>query len=229
MPAHAACFRRVPLFAELTEPELEELAAGSHPRHFRSGEVVFRAGEAPGYLYVVSSGLVKVVRTSADGREQVVRLLGPGDFYGELALFHPQPLPATAVALAEAEICLLSRPHVEALLRCNPAASLKMLRALSARVGELEALVEQLAVHPVEERVAALLVKLATAGGPIADGVVVKLPLKQEELARVVGTTQETLSRRLHVLEDEGIIRLEGRRLVRLLDAARLIERAGRI
>lgn len=217
----------MPLFAELTESELAELASGAHPRRVAAGQTVFRAGESPGHLYVVASGLVKVVRTSAEGREQVVRLLGPGDFYGESALFAPQPLPATAVAMGEAVVCLLGRSHVAGVLQRNPSATLKMLRALSARVDELESLVEQLAVHPVEERVAALLLKLARAAGPVADGTAVTLPLKQEELARVVGTTQETWSRRLHAMEDDGIVSLEGRRTVRVLDVRRLTERAG--
>ena len=221
-----ACFRLVPLFAGLSDDDLDQLAAGAQTRSFARGEVVFEAGRDPGRLFVVARGLVKVTRISAAGREQVVRLLGPGDFYGELSLFRPLPLASTGVALESAQVCMLSRDAVEALLHRSPRASLQMLSALSARIVELESLAEQLAVHPVEGRVAALLLKLAHARGAAQDGAVVEMPLTQEETAKLVGTTQETLSRKLHAMEDAGLIRLEGRRSVRLLRIEELARRA---
>ncbi|MBE3577900.1 MAG: Crp/Fnr family transcriptional regulator [Limnochordales bacterium] len=209
---------------------MQFLATGAQTRQFSKGEVVFQAGQDPGLLFVVARGLVKVTRISASGREQVVRLLGPGDFYGELSLFLPQALAATGVALQDARVCLLARSHVRELLHRSPEASLKMLSALALRIMELETLAEQLAVHPVENRVAALLLKLAAARGdvaaPVPQGTVVELPLTQEEIAKLLGTSQETLSRKLHSLEDAGLIRLQGRRCVRLLDVNRLADRA---
>lgn len=226
----AGCFRLVPLFSHLSNEEMQFLATGAQTRYFSKGEVVFQAGQDPGLLFVVARGLVKVTRISASGREQVVRLLGPGDFYGELSLFLPQTLAATGIALQDARVCLLGRSHVRELLHRSPEASFKMLSALALRIMELETLAEQLAVHPVENRVAALLLKLAVAHGdvaaPVPQGTVVELPLTQEEMAKLLGTSQETLSRKLHALEDAGLIRLEGRRSVRLLDVNGLAERA---
>lgn len=231
----AGCFRLVPLFSHLSDEEMQFLATGAQTRHFSKGEVVFQAGQDPGLLFVVARGLVKVTRISASGREQVVRLLGPGDFYGELSLFLPQTLAATGMALQDARVCLLGRSHVRELLHRSPEASFKMLSALALRIMELETLAEQLAVHPVENRVAALLLKLAVARGDVGDvaapvshgtGTAVDLPLTQEEMAKLLGTSQETLSRKLHALEDAGLIRLEGRRSVRLLDVNGLAERA---
>lgn len=224
--AEAHCFRRVPVFSGLSDDDLAILADGAESRAFRRGQVVFAAGRDPGRLFVVAAGLVKVTRVSAAGREQVVRLLGPGDFYGELALFRPRPLAATGVALGPARVCMLGREHVERLLRRSPEAGVQMLAALSARIAELEALAEQLGVHPVESRVAALLLKLAAAGDGARDGALLQLPMSQEEAARLLGTTQETLSRKLHAMEADGLIRLEGRRWVRLLQARALQRRA---
>ena len=99
----AGCFRLVPLFSHLSNEEMQFLATGAQTRHFSKGEVVFQAGQDLGLLFVVARGRVKLTRVSASGREQVVRLLGPGDFYGELSLFLPQALAATGVALHSLE------------------------------------------------------------------------------------------------------------------------------
>ena len=224
--AETACFRRVPLFAVLPDEDLALLSSVAERRRLDRGEAAFTAGRDPARLFVVAHGLLKVTRVSASGREQVVRLLGPGDFYGEVSLFRPRPLEASGIALEPAVVCMLGRSGVERLLRSSPEAGTRMLAALAERIAELEALVEQLAVHPVESRVAALLLKLANAAGQSRDGGLVRLPLPQEEVARVLGTTQETLSRRLRALHADGVIRLEGRGIVRLLRTQELRRRA---
>lgn len=222
-----ACFRRVPLFSGLSEQELATLAAAASTRRFRRGETVVGAHQSPGRFFVVADGMVKVTRISPGGREQVVRLLGPGDFFGERALFDPHPLGASAVALEASQICMLDLVSVQQVLRSSPEASLTLLRALAARIHELESLVERLAVHPVEGRVAALLLKLATARGVPVDGQTVTLPLTQEEMAKLLGTTQETLSRKLQAMEADWLIERLDRRRVRLLKVGELRARAG--
>lgn len=221
------CFQRVSLFRGLPRKEMAELAGLASARRVRRGETIVGALESPGRFFVVAEGLVKVTRVAPNGREQVVRLLGPGDFFGERALFAPDPLEATAVALEPSQVCMLDLTGVRQVLQRNPEASLTMLRALAARIHELESLVERLAIHPVESRIAALLLKLARSRSAPVDGQTVTLPLAQEELAKLLGTHQETISRKLQALEAEGLIQRLGRRRIRLVDVAGLRARAG--
>jgi len=205
----------------LSPDELEKI--GKEMRHcvFRKGEVVVPAGSVVDCLYVVSRGRLNVVHTSASGREQVVRALGPGEFLGEMALFYDSVMEGDVVAAEETETCVLPRKAVAEILR-NPEAALRLVEEMAKRLSAAEKLIADLGLREVGQRLAAELLRLAPSGQKKPEGIIVSVPVPWAEMAVRLGTTPETLSRRLGALADRGIIRQTGARTVLILDPERL-------
>jgi CRP/FNR family transcriptional regulator len=205
----------------LSPDELEKIGKEMRHRVFRKGEVVVPAGSVVDCLYVVSRGRLNVVHTSASGREQVVRALGPGEFLGEMALFYDSVMEGDVVAAEETETCVLPRKAVAEILR-NPEAALRLVEEMAKRLSAAEKLIADLGLREVGQRLAAELLRLAPSGQKKPEGIIVSVPVPWAEMAVRLGTTPETLSRRLGALADRGIIRQTGARTVLILDPERL-------
>lgn len=216
-----SCAAGVPVFRALSPGELEKLGKEMRHRHFRRGDAVVRAGSVLDCLYVVSRGRLNIVHTSASGREQIVRTLGPGEFLGEMALFHEFVMEGDVVAAEDTEACVLPRKAVQEILR-NPEAALRLVEEMAKRLSAAEKLIADLGLREVGQRLAAELVRLAASGLKTPEGVVVTIPAPWAEMAVRLGTTPETLSRRLGSLADQGIIRQTSARRVLVLDVERL-------
>ena len=218
-----SCAAGVPVFKMLSPADLAKVGGAMSHKHFRKGEVVASAGSTLDHLFVVARGRLNVVHTTAGGREQVVRTLGPGEFLGEMALFYESVLEGDVVAVEETDACVLPKQAVQEVLK-NPAASLRLVEEMAKRLSTAEQLIADLGLREVGQRLAAELLRLAPSGEQGPQGATVTVPVPWARLAAKLGTTPETLSRRLGTLADQGIIRQLGGRSILILNLDRLRE-----
>lgn len=208
--------RANPYFKGLGDPLLNRLAREAGWRHYAAGEVVFLEGEVSPGLYYLHCGWLKVVKTSPEGREQVLQFLGPGETFNAIGAFANRPNPATAIALEPAGIWLLSRTVVAGLLRERPDVAQRVIEDMADRLIHLVALVEDLSLRSVTGRLARMLLDSAAGG-------VLQRPkwYTQTELAARLGTVPDVIQRALSNLALEGLIEVE-RNLIRIRDRAAL-------
>jgi CRP-like cAMP-binding protein len=211
----------VALFAELTEADRQRISTELRPRQYRKGQTIFVAGDPGSNLCIVSSGLVKLVLASAEGREVALDVLGPGDVFGELALLDGEPRSADAVAVESTQLLLLQRDAFVRVLHERPEAAITLIAVLSRRLRRDAQLLQDAAFLDVPARLARAILRLAKSG---VDGAHRTPRMSQSDLAAVVGTTRETLNKWLGFFSDQGWIRLEQGR-VTVLDAASLQRR----
>lgn len=218
--------RQVPLFAGLSPSELDSLGALVRLHRYAAGEIIFHEGDEGTALYLIESGEVKIVRGSAEGREVVLSPpLGPGDFFGELALFDDAPRSADAAAKETSRLLILERQDFRRFVAAHPQVALNLLRALSRRLRRTDELVADAAFLDVRARLVKRLFELAQtpsqAGPP--GSVVITSRLTQSDLANMVGTTRESINKSLQYYIKKGLVRHERGRLT-LLNPARLRE-----
>jgi CRP/FNR family cyclic AMP-dependent transcriptional regulator len=207
--------RRVALFANLSPGELDFIARRAVPIRCDAGEMIFSEGEPCRGLYVVQSGQVKIFKASADGREQVLLIAGPGGTMAELPVFDGGPYPASASAVTETALLEVRKEDVRQLCLEHPEVALKLLRVVGARLRRLVAMIEELSFTTVRQRLAALLVREAEANGRLtSQGVEFDLPWTHQELAAQIGTVRELVSRNLSRLQSTGTIHIEGRKVL---------------
>lgn len=182
-----------------------------HHEKLAPGQIILAAGHAVDDLIVVARGLLKLTRVSRSGREQVVRELGPGEFYGEMALFTPLVAEADLVAVSETDACLLRRDAVQKELAASPAMARALVEALAQRLAEAERTIGELALLDVGQRLASELLRLSGAGNGHNGPVTFHIPYSWAEMASRLATTPESLSRRLRRLVDDGVVTVAGR------------------
>jgi CRP/FNR family cyclic AMP-dependent transcriptional regulator len=218
--------RKAPLFAALDDDAAEALLSTMTRTKIARGQELFHEGEQGDSLYVITGGKVKLGRRSADGRENLLAILGEGEMLGELSLFDPGPRTATASAIADTELVGLSHPDMTAYLGTRPEIAMTMLSALAARLRRTNEALGDLVFTDVPGRVAKALLDLSRRfGQPSSEGTLVAHDLTQEELAQLVGASRETVNKALADFSSRGWIKLEAR-AVTLMDAERLQRRA---
>lgn len=222
------CTHGIPIFASLGLPQLEKIAARTQHRTYAKGEVLVEEGSHPDYVAILNEGSVKASRFTADGREHILYVFSEGDFFGEQNLLFDRPSPYAVTALESVQICLVTKRDFQQLLADNPDIGLKIIGELGWRMSHLENSVRNMGVRSLESRIGAVLLELAGKyGRQRADGVLVQMPLSREGLANYIGIARETVSRKLGMLEDEGMIRSEGSRALLIRDMKALEELAG--
>jgi CRP/FNR family transcriptional regulator, cyclic AMP receptor protein len=218
--------RQAPLFRELDEEAAVALRASLTETRLRRGEVLFREGDSGDNLFIVTEGKVKLGKTSSDGRENLLAVLGPGQMFGELSLFDPGPRSATVTAVTDCVMQSLSHDELLEWLTGRPGVARGLLAQLGSRLRKANDVVADLVFSDVPGRVAKALLDLASRFGRTADdGVHVHHDLTQEELAQLVGASRETVNKALADFASRGWVRLEPRSVV-LLDVDRLQRRA---
>jgi len=203
------------LFAGLSEPELRNLTARTVRKLFSAGELIFSEGEPCNGLHIVSRGHVRIFKTSAGGREQVLAVNGPGDSVAELPVFDGGPFPASASAVEDTELAFISRRDFHAYCLEHPEVALKVLSVVGGRLRRLVGIIEELSFTTIRQRLISLLLKLARSeghAGPV--GVEFLLPGTHQELANQLGTVRELVSRNLMRLQAEGVLEVDSRRIV---------------
>ncbi|WP_088819166.1 Crp/Fnr family transcriptional regulator [Kytococcus aerolatus] len=217
---------RSPLFAGLDESSAAALMARTERIALKRGEEIFTEGDPGDKLYVIASGKLKLSRTSHDGRENLLAVLGPGEIIGEISFFDPGPRTASAITVSDSELLSLAHEHLQGFLEANPNASVALLGALAHRLRRTNDNVADLVFTDVPGRVAKALLDLAQRFGvDDGTGLLVRHELTQEELAQLVGASRETVNKALADFVARGWIRLEAR-AVRLLEVERLRKRA---
>lgn len=218
--------RRAPLFATLDDEAFRLLTDELAEVDLSRGASVFREGDQGDQLYFIVSGKVKLGRTSADGRESLVAILGPGELFGEMALFDPAPRSTAATAVSETRLAGLKNESLKALLHQRPEVSMQLLQALARRLRRTNDNLSDLVFSDVPGRVAKAILDLADRfGRPATDGILVAHELTQEELAQLVGASRETVNKALAEFVQRGWLRLEARAVV-ILDVNRLRQRS---
>jgi CRP-like cAMP-binding protein len=202
-----ALLQGVPAFSALGDEDLMRVAEVTVPRSFRPGEVVFHEGDQSDTCYVVRSGHVRVVREHTDGRSLTLATMGPGDIFGELAIFDEERRSATVESLEETEVVAILAGDMRRMLREHPDIAVKLLAALSRRLRETNERLSRQSFQTVQSRVAAVLAELvATARSEGAVETDVLITATQNDLAQLAGSSRESASRFLAVLERAGII-----------------------
>jgi CRP-like cAMP-binding protein len=206
--------REIPLFAGLVDEQIQWLAAIVDNRKYSRGKVIFTEGEAATGLYVLHTGRVKIYKLSSEGKEQILHIFGPGEPFGEVAVFAGGQFPAYAEALEVSEALFFPRKKIIELITKDPSMAMNMLAMLSKRLKYFTQLVENLSLKEVPQRLAAYLLVLANMKDKRDT---VELDIAKGQLASLLGTIPETLSRILNKMSTQGYIEVEGRQ-IKLLD-----------
>jgi CRP-like cAMP-binding protein len=218
--------RRVPVFETLGQDDLVRVAQVAVPRRFSAGEVVFREGDESSTCYVVRAGLARAVTEHSDGRTITLANFGPGDIFGELAMFDNERRSATVETLEDTEVIAILGGDMRRLLREHPDIAVKLVAALGRRLRETNERLARQSFQTVQSRVASVLAQLVAtaradaAGTADLDGDVL-ITSTQADLAQLAGSSRESASRFLAVLERAGII-TQGRGRLTVHDAAAL-------
>jgi len=187
------------IFSSLGESELAELAGLVIERIFHDGEYVFWDGDDPNWFYIVADGRIKVLKYSSSGKEFIIAFFGPGDVFGEVAVFENKPYPATAQAVAETKALGINREEFLSFLATRSEVALRIINVLGARLRDAQGRLRDLAGERVEQRLSSTLIMLSSKLGTI-------LPFTRQEIADMSGTTIETAIRVMSLLKDRGII-----------------------
>ena len=219
----APVLRRVPLFAELSEAEIARLGDIARDRSYPKNSVILFEDDPGDSLYVVVTGLVKVVLIGEDGREVILSVLKEGDFFGEMSLIDDQPRSAHVIAMEDSNLLVVRREDFQHRLREAPGIAVGMLRAMSRRLREADEKIGGLVLLDVNGRVAKLLLSMADEN----DGVHITRRVTHHTIAQMVGSSRETVSRTMRELADRGHIEVT-RKAITIRNRAALLSAAGR-
>ncbi|WP_204122003.1 MULTISPECIES: Crp/Fnr family transcriptional regulator [Levilactobacillus] len=213
------CVSQVPIFQRLSADQLTSVAQVTRPVMAKKGGTVFSTGEVSQTLYIVNVGQVRLYHLGEDGREQVLRVLNPGDFIGEIALFTDEIHSSYAEATKDSELCTISRASLTALIKQMPPLSMALLGALADRLKTAERQATLLAIPDALPRLAGYLQEISGHQSGVID-----LPMSKQDLAAYLGMTPESLSRKLRQLVKDGVIETIGRRQVKVINTDQLAE-----
>jgi CRP/FNR family transcriptional regulator len=207
--------RRTALFRELDASTLQALARRAVERRFRKDEVLFVAGAEAHGLYVIVAGAVRAFRESADGREQIIHVERAGATIAEVPVFDDGPFPSTVAAEEETTVLFIAKRDVRLLCKEHPEIALAALKVLAGRLRQCAALVEELSLREVSQRLARFLLAEARRKGVHREqGLSVNLTLTNPQIAARIGTVREVVSRTVARLQQDGLLVIDGRRLL---------------
>jgi CRP/FNR family cyclic AMP-dependent transcriptional regulator len=203
----ATTFEHVPLFSGLDQESLRELTEAARRRLFHAGEIVFHRDDTGQVLYVIRAGKVKIFVTGPEGQDMVLAILGPGDYFGELALLDGLPRSASAVAIEVADTLALQRTDFIRAVERHPRIAIQVMNVLSRRLRQTDAMIEDLLFLDVHGRVAKKLLELAELHGVrTPEGLRIELRLTQGELAAMVGASRESVNKVIGYFTDKRFI-----------------------
>ena len=213
--AAEAILKKTPLFASLTDVEMQALAAHTTRKRFQKDEQLFAEGDPCKGLYLVAGGKIRIFKLSPSGREQILAVEGPGSSFAELPVFDGGNYPAAAASLEDTEVMFISRKDFQNFCREHPDVALKVIAVVGSRLRRLVGIIEELSFTTVRQRLIALILRLAQESGtPSKEGIRVELTKSHQDLAAELGTVRELVSRNLSRLEAEGFLDVEGRKIV---------------
>ena len=217
--------RKAPLFSALDDEAAESLLQSMVSLKLNKGQVLFKEGQEGDRLFVIVQGKIKLGTASGDGRENLLSILGPGEMFGELSLFDPEPRASTATAVTDSRLVSLAHDAVIGLVTSHPQTSLELLRRLAQRLRKSNEVLADLVFADVPGRVAKAIMELGERFGVQKDdGLHVNHDLTQEELAQLVGASRDTVNKALADFAARGWVKLEPRAVL-VTDVERISKR----
>ncbi|MHB0867641.1 MAG: Crp/Fnr family transcriptional regulator [Thermoleophilia bacterium] len=218
-----AVLKHSPVFQGMSDAELDEIVPLVVQRRLRKDTVIFHEHDPAAAFYLVKKGRVKIYKVAPDGREQVLAMLGDGQIFGDVPTFDGGPYPATAATMDDSELYLIRREDLLAVVRRYPEIAIKVIAVLGARLRQSLELVHDLSFKQVPHRLAGLLLKLGEEYGEQQEaGTLINLSLSRQELADIVGTSRETVTRELKKMERAGLLAID-RRHITITDREQLV------
>ncbi len=212
LPVHCpTCTSRVlSVFCKLPQPLAKTIDAKKSTNVYKRGQVIFYEGNSPFGLYCIFSGKIKLVKSSPSGKQHILRIFNAGDVIGYRSLFTNQPYGATAEVIEDAQVCLIEKDAFLEVVGKDPATGWNLIRLLSRELGYSEAKVTDMATKSARVRMAELLLMLEQAyGKKDKKGILLDIRLRREELAEMIGITQETAIRLVNEMKSDGILALQ--------------------
>lgn len=199
---------QVPLFRGLDDAELNLLDELLIPRFYKKKSIIFHEGSDKESIYVVQEGLVKAFKTDAEGHEQIVNFLGPGNMFPHTGFFLLSAYPATTEAVVDTRVLAMPLSSFEQVIASTPAIAIKVLRVMSETIQELQGKLQELTGQDIQVRLTSFLLGMGMKQGKeLPDGSIsITLPVTHQELANTIGTTRETVTRLLAQLKKEGLL-----------------------
>ncbi len=209
--------RRVPLFATLSDSEFKSIEHIFLVRNYQRNQVVFLEEEAGNYMYIVLSGKVKVTKSTANGKETILAIHRQGDFFGEMALLDGKTSPATVSAMEDCRIVSITSGDFHRFLMTNDKVVQQIIQVLCSRLRHVWGQIQSLNYSTADARIRGGILQLSRKHG-VADarGIIIDLKITHQELAEMVGTSRETVTRTLARLQKKGIITMDQRRIILL-------------
>ncbi|MDP6033215.1 MAG: Crp/Fnr family transcriptional regulator [Candidatus Marinimicrobia bacterium] len=203
--------RNVPIFTDLSDSDLTKIATKMVSREYEKGQIILLEESMGETFFIITRGTVKVTRLSDDGREVILAMLGESDFFGEMSLLDGEGRSANIVVNENAEVMTLSRRDFLECLESYPKIAIALLEELAVRLRKSDQQIESLSLSDSEQRIGITLIRLAEEQGTIKRGNVIvhNLPF-QQDIANMAGTSRETVSRTLKLLEDKKLVKRDG-------------------
>ncbi len=207
--------RKVPIFSDLSDSDLKKISEKMISRLYEKGKMILLEQSQGETFFIIISGVVKVTRLSDDGREVILAILGESDFFGEMSLLDGEGRSANIVANEQSEVVTLSRSDFLDCLQKYPKIAIALLEELAVRLRKSDQHIESLSLSDSEQRIGITLIRLAEELGTIKQGDVnVKNLPYQQDIANMAGTSRETVSRTLKLLETKNLLKRDGRNLI---------------
>jgi len=218
--------KKIPIFSSLNDDEIKEILPYSIKETFKKKQEIFSEGDSSDWFYILISGKVKITKMSYDGKEIILELISPLNFFGGLAVLKGFPYPANAIAMEDAEVIKISRHDILSIIDRFPNVMYDITSNLGDRIKEFHETLKNIALERVESRIASLLLKLADKIGEKRDNkkILINMRLTKQDIAEMVGTTVETAIRVMSKLRKSGYIEDEdGKITIKDLDELRSI------
>ncbi len=212
--------KSISVFSTLNPSELKEIIPYIQPVSFKKKDIIFSEGDPSEWFYIVVEGKIKITKLSQEGKELILEIIPPLDFFGGLAVIRGFPYPANAIAMDDAELLRISRSNILRILDRFPSLMYCMAMQLGDRMKESHEALKNIALERVESRIASLLLKLSDkTGKKTGEGIMIDMKLTKQDIAEMVGTTVETSIRTMSKLRKLGIIiEKDGRIIITNLD-----------
>lgn len=216
---HSYCISQISLLSSLSEEEMAIIASEVVTYSFKRGDIIFNEGDLANHLYIVCTGKMKINKYTVDGKEQILYILSSGDFIGAFNLLKEDQFEFSAIAVEDTEISMLSKVAFDSIILKNPDITLKVLEKAYERITKVERLVERLGTNSVDAKVAGLLLNLERDfGHKTESGTLLKLSINREEMGSYAGIARETMTRKLKLFEELGLIELIGTKQILIKD-----------
>ncbi len=205
--------KKIPLFSSLKDEELEAINKASFTKNYMKDQMILLADEEGDTLFVIIHGKVKITSFAENGKEVIFSIMSEGDFFGDMSLLDGKPRSASVISIEDSELCLLRREEFNHLIETYPGIALKLLKELTSRLRKADERIESLALLDVSGRIAGILLQLSEETGKrLPDGrIIIRSRPTHQELANMVGTTRETVTRILSQMEQKNYIIMSGK------------------